>query len=81
MERKIKRQKVYDNNSINEQISIKNLEYKLNKIGNICMSLDNKINNIKNTINLIENKITELDNKFKEEIVEPISSDMMNAYN
>ena len=101
MERTSKRVKTHnhiiekDNNSkSNELILLNNLELKINKIGNICMTLITNINSIKLQQNLLITQQNNITNKIKstedslkvigieikEKSTTPISNDMLNAY-
>lgn len=104
MERKSKRiklnnqkynqNKIGSNNSNEQQALLNNLECKINKIGNICISLSNSINDIKKNQNILANNIENISKKLylidenlknigiemKEQTITPISNDMMNAY-
>ena len=100
MESNSKRIKLSTNNkSKQEDLQIQqctllnNLEYKINHIGNLCLTLINNTGVIKSNqelfkkqIEKINSKIEILDKKLeqlgipKEQEEQPISSDMLNAY-
>ena len=101
MERNSKRVKIhndnkitYENNKSNELMLLNNLEFKINKIGNLCMTLTDNINTIKlqqnilishinnltNKIEMIEDNLNTIGIEIKEKTTVPISNDMLNAY-
>lgn len=76
-----------------QQPLLNNLEYKINHIGNLCLTLINNIDAIKinqeatkKQLDILNKKIEILDKNLeqlgisKEEENQPISSEMMNAY-
>jgi hypothetical protein len=77
-----------------QQQQLNNIEYKINHIGNLCLTLINntdaiKINQAatKKQLEILNNKIEILDNKLEQLVIpkeqqqkQPISSEMMNAY-
>lgn len=82
------------NNKYQQQQSIlnNNLEYKINHIGNLCLTLINNVDAIKinqeatkKQLEILNKKIEIFDKKLEQlgiprEQQQPISSDMMNAY-